>query len=95
MGDWVFGCDVCQDVCPWNRFARPVAERAFQPRPGVPKPDLAELLALDDEAFRRRFHGSPIQRAKRRGLERNAVVALDNLRDKKTKDEEQKVTKAG
>ena len=87
VGDWVFGCDVCQEVCPWNRFARPVAERAFQPRLGMPMPDLAELLALDDEAFRRRFHGSPIQRAKRRGLERNAAVALDNLRDKKTKDE--------
>lgn len=79
VGDWIFGCDVCQEVCPWNRFARPTAERAFQPRPGLPTPDLAELLAMDDEAFRHRFYNSPIKRAKRRGLQRNAAVALDNL----------------
>jgi epoxyqueuosine reductase len=82
VGDWVFGCDVCQEVCPWNRFARPSAERAWQPRPGAPRPDLAELLAMDDEEFLRRFHGSPIKRTKRHGLERNAAVVLDNVRDK-------------
>lgn len=79
MGDWVFGCDICQEVCPWNRFARATDEPAFQPRPGMPAPELAELLALDDEAFRRRFKGSPIERARRRGLQRNAAVALNNL----------------
>ncbi len=78
VGDWVFGCDVCQAVCPWNRFARPSPKPAFQPRPGLPYPDLAELLALDEEGFRRRFRGSPIWRAKLRGLQRNAVVALAN-----------------
>lgn len=78
MGAWVFGCDVCQQVCPWNRFARPSAEPAFHPRPGLPAPELDELLALDDEAFRRRFQGSPIKRAKRYGLQRNAAVALAN-----------------
>jgi epoxyqueuosine reductase len=79
IGDWVFGCDVCQQVCPWNRFARPTEEPAFQPRSGMPALELTELLALDDEEFRRRFKDSPIRRAKRRGLQRNAAVALDNL----------------
>ena len=78
VGDWIFGCDVCQEVCPWNRFARPTDEPAFQPRPGMPALELSVLLALDDKAFRRRFKGSPIQRAKRHGLQRNAAVALDN-----------------
>lgn len=78
VGDWIFGCDVCQQVCPWNRFARPTDEPAFQPRPGMPALELDELLALDDEAFRRRFQGSPIKRAQRRGLQRNAAVALAN-----------------
>jgi epoxyqueuosine reductase len=79
VGDWVFGCDVCQEVCPWNRFAPKTTEPAFDPRPGLPRPELSELLAMDDGAFRRRFRGSPIQRAKRQGLQRNATVALDNL----------------
>jgi epoxyqueuosine reductase len=78
IGDWIFGCDVCQEVCPWNRFARPTDEPAFRPRPGLPYPHLDELLALDEEGFGRRFKGSPIQRAKRHGLQRNAAVALDN-----------------
>jgi epoxyqueuosine reductase len=78
LGDWVFGCDVCQEVCPWNRFARQTNEAAFGPRPGLPRPDLHELLALDEAEFSRRFRGSPIQRAKLRGLQRNAAVALEN-----------------
>jgi epoxyqueuosine reductase len=79
VGHWVFGCDVCQQVCPWNRFALPTAEPAFHPRPGLPAPDLDDLLALDDAAFRRRFRGSPLLRAKRSGLQRNAAVALSNI----------------
>lgn len=78
VGDWIFGCDVCQEVCPWNRFARPSEEPAFQPRPGMPAPLLSELLALQEKNFSRRFKGSPIKRAKWRGLQRNAGVALDN-----------------
>jgi len=78
VGDWIFGCDVCQEVCPWNRFARPSEEPAFQPRPGMPAPLLSELLALQEKDFSRRFKGSPIKRAKWRGLQRNAGVALDN-----------------
>ncbi len=78
VGDWIFGCDVCQEVCPWNRFARPTDEPAFLSRPGISMLDLVEILALDEEGFRRRFKDSSILRAKRRGLERNAAVALDN-----------------
>ena len=81
VGNWVFGCDVCQEVCPWNRFAQPTPEPAFQPRPGLPALELTELLTLDDEAFSRRFRASPIKRVKRRGLQRNAAVALENLAD--------------
>jgi epoxyqueuosine reductase len=79
VGNWVFGCDVCQQVCPWNRFALPTAEPAFRPRPGLPAPDLDELLALDDDAFRHRFRGSPLLRAKHHGLHRNAAIALSNV----------------
>jgi len=78
LGDWVFGCDVCQEVCPWNRFARQTDEAAFNPRPGLPWPDLHELVALDEAEFRRCFRGSPLQRAKLRGLQRNAAAALEN-----------------
>jgi epoxyqueuosine reductase len=79
LGNRIFGCDICQEVCPWNqRFARPTAEPAFQPRPEGMAPHLLELLTLDDGAFRRRFQGSPILRARRRGLLRNVAVALGN-----------------
>jgi epoxyqueuosine reductase len=82
LGNRIFGCDICQEVCPWNRrFAQPTAEPAFQPRPEILAPRLLDLIALDDEAFRRRFRGSPILRAKRRGLLRNVAVALGNGRD--------------
>jgi epoxyqueuosine reductase len=78
MGNWVFGCDVCQEVCPYNRFA-PAAQH-----PGLPADvengaiALAELLAVDEEGFRARFKGTPVLRAKRRGLVRNACVAAGN-----------------
>jgi epoxyqueuosine reductase len=79
MGNRIFGCDICQEVCPWNRrFAQRSAEAAFQPWPGAIGPRLLDLMALDDEGFGRRFRGSPIKRAKRRGLLRNVAVALGN-----------------
>src|SRR5262249_60987159 len=67
MGDSVFGCDVCQEVCPWNRRAPFTSEPAFQPRPGFEPIDLIELLKLSPEAFRRRFRGTALTRAKRPG----------------------------
>ena len=78
LGDWVFGCDICQEVCPWNRHAPGSAEPTFQPRDGRSSLPLADLLTLDDQGFRERFRGSPILRAKRRGLLRSAALALGN-----------------
>ena len=78
VGDWIFGCDVCQEVCPWNRHAPGSAEPAFQARGGEASLSLADLLGLDEGAFRARFRGAPILRAKRRGLLRSAAIALGN-----------------
>jgi epoxyqueuosine reductase len=75
----VFGCDICQDVCPWNvRFSRAPSAERLAPRADRVDPDLAELLALDDAGFRERFRGSAVTRTKRRGLARNIAVALGN-----------------
>jgi epoxyqueuosine reductase len=79
MGAHVFGCDICQDVCPYNAKGRATGEPAFQPRPGLYAPELIPLLRLTDAEFKARFRGSPILRAKRRGFLRNACVALGNL----------------
>jgi epoxyqueuosine reductase len=82
MGEWVFGCDICQQVCPWNqRFAAAQGDPAFSARPGVPRPDLIAELKLSPEQFNRKFKGSPVKRAKRRGYLRNVAVALGNLGD--------------
>ena len=79
MGDWIYGCDVCQDVCPWNeKQAIPTDEPAFQSRPGSDRPDLHGILGMDQAAFSERFSKSPIKRTKRRGLLRNAAVAVGN-----------------
>jgi len=78
MGDWVFGCDICQEVCPWNRKAPAAAEPAFQPRADLESVDLVELLKLSEDEFRQRFRGTALTRAKRRGLLRNAAIALGN-----------------
>jgi epoxyqueuosine reductase len=81
IGRHVFGCDICQDVCPWNRRRRERGEAAFEPRAGLAGPDLEALAGLDEPEFRARFRGSPLRRAKRRGLLRNVCVALGNSRD--------------
>jgi len=79
--DLLFGCDICQDVCPWNvRFASTPSAGPLHPQADRGVPDAAELLALDDAGFRERFRGSAITRTKRRGLARNAAVALGNRR---------------
>jgi epoxyqueuosine reductase len=82
MGNHVFGCDICQEICPYNVKAKPTGEEAFQPREGLYAPDLIPLLSLTEEEFRRRFKGSPILRAKRRGFLRNVAVALGNLKSR-------------
>ena len=81
IGDRVFGCDDCLAVCPWNRFAREGRLMKSHARADLGRPTLLELLALDEPAFRRRFAGTPILRAKRRGLLRNVAVALGNVGD--------------
>jgi epoxyqueuosine reductase len=81
LGDWLFGCDVCQEVCPWNRKAPPGAEPALQGRPELVRLDLIELLGLSEEEFRRRFRGTALLRTKRRGLLRNAALVLGNSGD--------------
>ncbi len=82
IGEWVFGCDICQMVCPWNlRFSSPEGHPAFSPRPGVARPVLRQELALSAEAFNLKFRRSPIKRARRRGYLRNVATALGNLRD--------------
>ncbi|HNR29927.1 MAG TPA: tRNA epoxyqueuosine(34) reductase QueG [Candidatus Hydrogenedentes bacterium] len=78
--DWVFGCDICQEVCPWNRFAKTTDEAAFHPRPGVAHPALAELAEQDEDAFNARFAGTPVRRAKHGGMLRNARIALGNAK---------------
>lgn len=72
---WVYGCDVCQDVCPWNRFEQPTTEARFEPRAGLVEPRLDELAGLSQEAFSERFRRSPIKRTKLAGIRRNAEAA--------------------
>lgn len=81
LGDWLFGCDVCQEVCPWNRKAPPGTEPALQGRPELEKLDLIEVLGMSEEAFRQRFHGTALMRTKRSGLVRNAALVLGNCGD--------------
>jgi epoxyqueuosine reductase len=79
MGNWVYGCDVCQAVCPFNRFATPTAEAAFRPTSwDAVAPPLLDLLTLDEDAFARRFANSPVRRIGRARLVRNACVAAGN-----------------
>jgi epoxyqueuosine reductase len=81
MGHEVFGCDICQDVCPWNRKASATEAAEFQPREGLVNPALEWLAGMNDEEFRRKFRGSALRRAKRSGLRRNAVIAMGNSGD--------------
>jgi epoxyqueuosine reductase len=81
VGNHIFGCDICQEVCPYNVKAEASEEAAFAPRTGLNAPELIPLLSLGEEEFRRRFKRSPLLRAKRRGFLRNVAVALGNLRN--------------
>lgn len=81
VGDWVFGCDICQDVCPWNvTFARPTSDSELLPRADLRAPDLAALLTSDDGDFRRRYADTPFGRPGPAGMRRNAQTALTNDR---------------
>jgi epoxyqueuosine reductase len=78
LGRHVFGCDICQDVCPWNRKAPVTSAAEFQPREGLVNPALEWLAEMDEAGFREVFRGSPIRRTKRQGLRRNAALAMGN-----------------
>jgi epoxyqueuosine reductase len=82
MGRHVFGCDICQDVCPWNRKAPATGAAEFQPREGLVNPVLDWLAEMSAEEFQEKFRGSPIRRTKRTGLRRNAVIAIGNSGDR-------------
>jgi len=81
----IFGCDICQDVCPWNNKAGnapPASLPEFQPRPKLFHPDLEWLAAMDLESYRITFRGSPVKRAKFNGLKRNVAIAMGNSGNK-------------
>ncbi len=80
MGDWLFGCDVCQEVCPWNRFAPQTVDTAIAPQDHAASLDPCALLRMDEEEFRRRFRETPLWRPRRRGILRNAAIVLGNTR---------------
>jgi len=83
MGRHVFGCDICQDVCPWNRKAPATSAAEFEAREGLVNPELDWLAEMQQEEFRAVFRGSPVRRTKLSGLRRNAVIAMGNSGDKK------------
>ncbi|MGH9766808.1 MAG: tRNA epoxyqueuosine(34) reductase QueG [Blastocatellia bacterium] len=76
LENWVFGCDICQDVCPWSRFSKETGEQRFEPREGVVEPNLREMIEMSREEFSTRFRKSAVKRAKLAGLQRNARAVL-------------------
>ncbi len=82
MGNRVFGCDDCLAVCPWNKFASAATEIRFAAQPATDNPPLADLLALDDAAFRQRFAGTPVKRTGRNRIVRNTLIAAGNSGDR-------------
>ncbi|MBI2408679.1 MAG: tRNA epoxyqueuosine(34) reductase QueG [Gemmatimonadetes bacterium] len=75
VGDHLFGCDICQEVCPWNvKFSRDASEPAFAPRPELTEPDIRSFGSMDDAAFKARYGDTPLARAKRAGMQRNAAA---------------------
>jgi len=81
VGDWIFGCDICQDVCPVNRKASKSNQLSFKQRPGFSTPDLVEILNMDQTQFSKKYKDSAIKRTKLLGLKRNACIALGNNGD--------------
>ena len=83
LAGWLYGCDVCQDVCPWNRFEQPTSETRFAPRDGNVDVELEEIMELTPETYAARYRGSAMKRAKLAGLQRNAraLTGLQDVRD--------------
>ena len=80
VGDWMFGCDICQEVCPWNRRILHSPEAIPQPMTSLAPADLVAILGMDDQQFRQAYRQTPLWRAKRRGVLRNACLVLGNQR---------------
>ena len=78
LGNWIFGCDICQQICPWNRFANQEHDPVFNAKPGLTDPDLVAELALRPQEFNRKFKDNPVLRSKRGGYLRNVAVVLGN-----------------
>jgi epoxyqueuosine reductase len=82
LAGWVYGCDICQDVCPWSRFSKPTEETRFAPRPGITALNLQELATMSQEDFSTRFRKSAIKRTKVSGLRRNAQALIQLTRSR-------------
>ncbi|MEZ6065611.1 MAG: tRNA epoxyqueuosine(34) reductase QueG [Planctomycetaceae bacterium] len=82
FGDWVFGCDICNEVCPWNRKAPVSSDPAMQPRADLSLVDCVDLLRMDETEFLRRFTGTPLSRPGLVGMQRNAALVLGNSGDR-------------
>lgn len=91
---WVYGCDICQDVCPWNRFETPTTEDRFQPRPGSVNAKLSDILDLTLQSYAERFRGSAMKRSKLAGLQRNARALLRNCEGRSQNDSNTYANKA-
>jgi epoxyqueuosine reductase len=76
--EWIYGCDICQDVCPWNRFQTTTDESNFHPRPGHANPQFNTLLNMSESEFNTEFEGTPIRRTKHFGIQRNAQIVKKN-----------------
>lgn len=81
LSGWLYGCDICQDVCPWNRFEEATAETRFAPREGNADADLREIIELTPETYAKRFRGSAMKRTKLVGLQRNARALSTDYTD--------------
>ena len=90
LDGWLYGCDVCQDVCPWNRFQTMTEEQRFEPRKNNVSPNLQEILLLSHEDYVKKFRGSAMKRTKLSGLQRNAQALLKKNLEKNEKDEFEK-----
>jgi len=84
LSGWLYGCDICQDVCPWNRFEQPTSESRFEPRDGNVDASLSEILELTPEAYAQRFRRSAMKRAKLSGLQRNARSLMSKVQRPKS-----------
>jgi len=78
---WLYGCDICQDVCPWNHTTPATDESRFEPRPGNVNASLSDVIELNQEAYATRFRGSAMKRTKLAGLQRNARALFNATRD--------------